>query len=163
MSCTEIYSVAPNGDVVPFAEVHKWGGAMAVWMRLAECYLPTPDVFTLMLQEMRPVIDLLDTDRLAGWERLTLLTTLDRAIVPVPIVEAVADALDQFQEHHTVPGRLLLVSKQAVELRRLLAEVPEHGWRGACWNQTSVSSSLWHGYNVDSMDRHWYIEDPRER
>lgn len=174
MSCTEIYAVAPNGDVVPFVEIpNAWGGAMAVWQGLARRYLPGTNIGTLMLEEMRPVFALLDGDLITDWERLTLLTTCDRVVVPVAIASVVADAFDQFQDYHTVPGYLLSVSRQADELRRMLAEVPEQGWRGVCWNQTSVNGdALWYGverddehvpYNVDSMDRHWYLKDPRER
>jgi hypothetical protein len=45
MSRTEMYAVAPNGDVVPFAAIQNaWGGAMAVWMPRAALRATPEDV-----------------------------------------------------------------------------------------------------------------------
>jgi hypothetical protein len=190
MSTTEIFAVEKSGDVVgKFDLRNSWGGAMAIWTSLSTRHLSlgSDGMYSMMSTGMKPLFDLLKTDKLTRWEKIVLLTTSDNAIVKAENFIEVAGAMETFYESYKGlnEGKVFHLDKQAECLRTLHAEIEEHGWRGVCWNQTSVNAdSPWYGryeeleedgehyeervpYNIDRDDKHWFViedlDSPEEK
>lgn len=189
MSYTELYVVRPDGQVTSYAQFgNAHGGAMAVWRILIEKYFGVTGVglIRMMDNNFKELFDLQTRGGLESWEDLVLTTTHDNVIVPIEHVETVAAAMEKFDEvygpNERAKNYAFSIGSQAKELRQILAEREEHGWRGVCWNQTSVSCPIWSGrwvelskddphygqpdydqteqvpYNVDEHDDHWFYE-----
>lgn len=173
MSSTEMFAVGQNGDVVPFEQFHNaWGSGMAVWQLLSERYLaPLGHTFFELLRDgVSSLFDLAREGGLEPWEVVVLMTTADRVVIPIEHVESVASAFEKFDEHYGDQMRhkqhAFSIPAQAIALRRMVAEREEGGWRGVCWNQTSVGDALWGGvyedgengdprpYNIDRDSSH---------
>lgn len=175
-----MYAVDRDGDVVPFAEFQNaWGGAMAVWRVLFDRYIEAVDnslgFYGMLTDGMRGLFAQAREGRFEPWETVTLMTTCDRVVISIEHVESVASALEEFDRQHAPQaGPAFSVGAQAKELRRMLAEHEEKGWRGVCWNQTSVVDALWCGvpdveedgpefrpYNIDRDEGHWFWPEPK--
>jgi hypothetical protein len=168
-----MYTAAPNGDVESYAEFRNaHGGAMAVWRILSEKYLNAkgPAFMMLMMQGFKPLFDMHKQGKLEPWEAVVLTTTYDKVFIPIEHVASVASAFEKFVEENAEYGKQFVFSipEQAKNLRFLLTEVEEKGWRGIGWNQNSVSEAIWTGqyglkedpdehfpYNIDRDTKHW--------
>lgn len=166
-----MYTAGPSGDVEPYAEFRNaHGGAMAVWRILSEKYLNVkgPEFMMLMMQGFKPLFDMHKQGKLEPWEAVVLTTTYDRVFIPIEHIASVASAFEKFVEEYGAAqeGMAFSIPEQAKNLRFLLTEVDEKGWRGVGWNQNSVSDAIWTGeydkeegdnipYNVDRDDKHW--------
>lgn len=184
MSTTEIYAIESNGDVVHRTDLrNSWGGAMAVWTSLSGRHLNGSDPLGGMMDGFKSLFALLKTDKLERWEKLVLLTTCDNAVLRAENFMEVADAFERFHEEYRIAneGKVFHARAQAELLRELHREGDEHGWRGVCWNQTSVNGdSPWYGvreewdeesdeeepdprpYNIDRDEQHWFVMDDLE-
>lgn len=169
-----MYAVEAGGDVVPFAEFQNaHGGAIAVWRVLAERYLAGTPFFELLQGGLKELFALAREGKMEPWETVVLMTTCDNVVLPVEHVESVASAFEEFDRHHGDQQReqsyAFSIPDQARELRRMVEEREEEGWRGVCWNQTSVNGDApWYGvwedgeedesrpYNIDRDDVHWF-------
>lgn len=176
-----MYLVDRDGDVVPLATLQNaHGGAMAIWRILAEKRLGISGMrFTmLMMDGMRPIFQGAREGKFEPWETVALMTTTDRVIVPTEHVEAVASALQKFDDEYGSEMRandyVFHVGAQARALRDYVEKAEENGWRGVCWNQMSVSESLWDGvleegeneprpYNIDrDAGGHWFWPEDKQ-
>jgi hypothetical protein len=174
MSSTYIYTVGADGDVLFHSEFrNSWGGAMAVWGVLSEKYLGWQR-YSLMTKDLQPLWDLNNDRRLEVWERIVLATTLDQVVIDIAHVPTIALAFERFHEHWApaLKGTVFSIGAQAEVLRNIVAEAKSKGWRGVCWNQTSVSGGVWEkqvpcdkcksdsemeprAYNIDTDEEHW--------
>jgi|GEM_PF-2022892 len=192
MSYTEMYAVREDGEVVSFAEfANSHGGGMAVWRILIKKYFGVTGVGLIKMMDggFKGLFEFQKEGKLQPWEDVVLTTTCDNVIVPIECVETVASAMEVFDDTYgpveRTEQRAFSIGQQAKELRRMLAEREEHGWRGVCWNQTSVNGdALWYGrwvecsecdsverehdeegenvpYNVDEHDDHWFYKPER--
>lgn len=170
-----MYVANREGDVTLYAEFkNAHGGAMAIWRALSESHLGVkgPEFMALMMQEFKPLFDLHKQGKLEPWEAVVLTTTYDRVFIPIEHVASVASAFEKFDEVHGFGQHerklAFSIGEQAKNLRFMLTEIEEKGWRGVCWNQTSVNGdALWYGvpdernqnerrpYNIDQDDEHW--------
>ena len=155
---------------------------MAIWTSLSARHLSGGDGFGGMMDGYKDLFALLKTDKLERWEKLVLLTTCDNAVLKAENFVEVAEAFEKFHEEYKVAneGKVFHMLAQAQILRELHGEGDEHGWRGICWNQTSVNGdALWYGvreegdeeseeeeeedeprpYNLDRDDKHWFVFD----
>lgn len=174
-----MYAVARDGNVVPFAEFkNAFGGAIAIWRILFDRYVEPDDdlgFYGLFRDGIRGLFDLARENKFEPWETVTLMTTCDRVVISIEHVESVASAFEEFDRQHgpAQAGLAFSVGAQAKALRCLLEEREQEGWRGVCWNQTSVNGdSLWYGvqeapdredeepdirpYNIDRDEGHWF-------
>lgn len=174
MSSTYIYTVGADGDVLFHSEFrNSWGGAMAVWGVLSEKYLGWQR-YSLMTKDLQPLWDLNNDGRLEVWERIVLATTLDQVVIDIAHVPTIALAFERFHEHWApaLKGSVFSIGSQAEVLRNIVAEAESEGWRGVCWNQTSVCGDAWEtrgpcgegeddleagvrAYNIDTDEGHW--------
>lgn len=170
MSATILYAIERDGDVVKhtsFRNAH--GGCMAIWRILAEHHLgKTGMEFAMMISTgYKEVFDLAKEGRLAPWEVVTLMTTYDRVVIPIEHVASVASALKKFGEEYGPAqdkrGFVFSVPEQAKALQEIADTAEEKGWRGACWNQMSVSDSLWDGVSVLEKNEDGEEEEEVER
>jgi len=163
-----MYVAGREGDVEPYAEFRNaHGGSMAVWRILSEKYLDAkgPAFMMLMMQGFKPLFDLHKQGKLEPWEAVVLTTTYDKVFIPIEHIASVASAFEKFVEVHgpSQEGMVFSIPEQAKNLRFLLTEVEEKGWRGVGWNQNSVSEAIWTGsrddepvpYNIDRDTKHW--------
>ena len=143
---------------------------MAIWRVLAEKYLGTngPEFMMLLVQGFKPLFDLHKQGKLEPWEAVVLTTTYDKVFIPIEHIASVASAFEKFVEEYgpSQEGMVFSIPEQAKNLRFMLTEVEEKGWRGVGWNQNSISEAIWTGeydeevgdripYNIDRDTKHW--------
>lgn len=157
---------------------------MAVWRLLAERHLGGDEggmaFFMMMNNGLKELFDLARQNKIEPWETVTLMTTCDNVLIPIEHVESVASAFDEFVKRYgpiqESRQHAFSIPDQARELRRMLEEREEKGWRGVCWNQTSVNGdALWYGvndeedpddrraYNIDKDSEHWTWPEPKPK
>lgn len=148
---------------------------MAVWGALSQKYLPGYEGYKGLVDGYQKLFDLLKTNKLARWERIVLLTTCTQAVVRAENFGEVAQAMETFYENYkgVLEGKVFHLDKQAEALRQLEEQREEKGWRGVCWNQTTLCGSAWwvneeseddpdgegRPYNIDKDDKHWFVMD----
>lgn len=162
MSCLEVYGVKENGEVEHYADLRNaWQGAMKVWTDLGQKYLGT-DCTTLLMSEegARKVWDLAKDSRLSEAEWTVMLMTFDCCVVPVGQMEFCAGACEQVNIGHYGKGGVATVVREMVQ----------KGYKGVCFNQTSVSGSPWtihlpedaeaedRPYNINTDTKHWLFD-----
>lgn len=161
-----MYLVDRDGDVVPLATLQNaHGGAMAIWRILAEKRLGIFGTqFTMLLMDgMRPIFQAAREGKFEPWETVTLMTTTDKVIVPTEHVASVASALQKFADEHgpemEANNFVFHVGAQAKVLRDYVEQAEKEGWRGVCWNQMSVSESLWDGVRLTEEEQTLAVEE----
>jgi hypothetical protein len=151
VSYTELYKITKTGNVKPYKEYqNSWRGAMMIWRKLEEKYLPPflPDWFMPTpnhtsahrntVEEMQEVWDLVEDSRLTIQERICMATTFDGYWIKRDIFGAVAEAYDWFAGNYTGTS----LGEMAQDIHRAIMDTKCYG---LCWNHTSVNGD-------------WYVE-----
>ena len=141
MSCTEMYVVEPNGDVVGYDEFrNSHRGSAWIWSEECRAAGLAPHAWLMAGLDGGEGeghgVRVWEDDYLASIDplrRAAMISTFDNLIVEPEWMDYVADALEAFE-----PGTEN-IKGQAVAMRKAKAE----GKRGVCWNQTSVNGSPW--------------------
>jgi len=152
MSRTEIYAVrSEDGDMELEAEIsNSWSGAMHVWTTLAQRHLDLPgdQSHMIMLREdlMKKVWALASDPRPEWWEKVVLLSTFDRVII-------IRGDFDRLIEAFTRWGDAALGGSMTIQCStfRLIKE-HARGFRGICFNQTSVCANPWWVHDESGED-----------
>lgn len=75
------------------------------------------------------------------FERRTCWATYDRACLRTSDIPLYAEAMERFANFYesAMEGKVFSIPEQAADMRKIFAEAEANGWRGVCWNQTSVA------------------------
>lgn len=157
MSYTILYCVPEKGEFTHEIDIrNSWRGAVFIWNALSERYLNRP---AYVNENLQPVWDLHKDERLSLSERITLLTTFDRAMVQR---SRIPDVITAFRDFIALYGSNNNLSEQIQALEKL-ESLPE--CFAVCWNQTSVTDA-WYVYESDDELRlydlsrdtgHWFL------
>ena len=186
MSCVEIFPFNRAGICMrtKAASVrNSWLGAMAIWARMEEKYLPTysppgypsADAYEIIMghkptrvsflfakyNPMKEVWDLFDNEKVCISDKIVLGTTFDHVLVKREDIEKVIAAFETFD------GKTNL--KEQADVLRGFLDDPEISAVG--WNANSVSCDTWANggeikadgergpYNFMKQDNHWWLFD----
>lgn len=160
MSCTEIYGFDQNGDAYFYDEVKKsFRGAMAIWARLEEKYLPpyVPEfarsrgietaedferkhgykpsrcIAILERDAMKEIWDLATSEKIPETDKICLHTTFDKCLVKKEDIPKIITAFQEFDGETSL-------REQAAILERMYAD---ENCIAVGWNQTSVCADTW--------------------
>jgi len=169
MSYTEINIIKKNGDCESYDEIrNSWRGAMAIWLRMEEKYLPEfipdwakrmpqflydeegkPKKFYRMHQAPMDGVDkgkeiweLFNSDKVSRIDKIVLGSTFDRAVV---MKENLLELIEAFENFDAVTS----LKEQAEILKQIYNEEEAIG---VCWNQTSVCQNRWTSYELVEND-----------
>lgn len=160
MSYTEIYGFDKKGNAFFYDEVHNsWLGAIAIWKKLSEKYLPEYN----FVFNMKPVWDLFTKDYVSIVDKICLGTTFDKVLVKKENIPKVIKAFLEFDGETSLKNQADILQKM-YENDNCIA---------VGWNQTSVNSAFWFvgyddekdekiPYNIFSMKEHWWLFDNLE-
>ena len=168
MSCTEIFAFDIAGNAHEYCDIRNaWRGAMAVWRKMEEEYLP-PKIFygqkISRLMGLNPkdadeIWDLFSNTKVPEHERIVLGTTFDKCLVRKEDIPKVIEAFRKFGGETSLP-------EQADVLEKLLGD---DNCIAVGWNQNSVCDSFWIKYNEETdtyypynflaMNEHWWLFD----
>ena len=150
MSYITLYKVPEIGSVVKYTTVgNSWLGAFNIWSEMSLGYL-NRQINMLHLSKMQDVWDLCKSENVPYLDRLVMASTLDYAMVKVENIPTLLLAMEGFCERFK-PGNL---PDQIVSLREIYSD---GDCFAVCWQQTSVSQSLWEGYDFSKDTRHWFL------
>ncbi len=188
MSYTEIYKFKKNGEAEFLDETKiAFRGAMMVWMKLEEKYLPSlsPPLWASTEEEksryhsrtskmmfgnegphpMQPIWDLGRDEKVDKHERIVMLTTFDNVLARKEDLPQIIEAFNSLDFESTLP-------EQAEILKTVL---DDDDCIAIGWNQTSVCGDTWINYggydeendeeipyNINTGERHWFIFDEEE-
>ncbi len=160
MSRTEIYAVTPEGDIELEAEIsNSYRGAMHVWTTLAVKYglvKPGEEGYLLIRPGlMNQVWKLRDDDRLTWWEKVVLLSTFDNVVILRDDLPRASEAFKAWSDANVIINtngarEASSIGAQGLTMKRILDH--ERGFRGVCWNQTSVCANPWWVYDTSGED-----------
>jgi hypothetical protein len=167
MSYTSIHSTTAQGEVSTLAEIdNAWRGAMFVWTKLGERYLPesqTDPYWTPLKNDGQPIWDLFKDPRLHNEEKIVLGSTFDRVMIKRENISRVCWAYSQFAQWY--PGNNSLMEQWGV-LNKAKND-PEIF--AVFWTQTSVASDIWYVFEPDKDEYrryditrdigHWFLFD----
>lgn len=153
MSRTEIYAVVEDGNIEFEAEIsNSYRGAMHVWTALAVKYglvKPGEEGYLLIRPGlMDQVWKLRDDERLSWWERVVLLSTFDKVVILRDDLPRAIEAFRAWAGANVIINtngaqEASSIGAQGLTFKRML----ERGFRGACFNQTSVCANPWWVYD----------------
>ena len=166
MSRTEIYAVDAEGNIEFEGECQNaWLGAMHVWKTLASKYgiVKPGEEYRLLLDDsvMKQIWALARDERLPWWERVVHASTFDRAIVLRDDFPRLIEAFEQWVRER--PEEAIGLACQ-LDYFKLIVE-HERGFRGICWNQTTIGESYWwvrDGSGEDEEGRQFNIDRDAE-
>lgn len=164
MSYTELFKVKSDGNAESFNEVRNaFRGAMAVWNSLEKKYLPETPFSRLFGSEAQKVWDLVKDERLTSEERICMASTFDNVMVKRENLPKLIVAFRKFPSETSLPEQADLIEME-MNLDEDLVAIG--------WNQTSVNGDTWANfggydeeegepipYNINTMDRHWFLFD----
>jgi hypothetical protein len=140
MSRTTIYAAPKSGPMYEIAEYpNAWGSAAYVWSALCGAYLGDSSFWMMRSSEAEKLWALAKDPSVSECERLTLLSTFDRAMVRHDSFLKIAQAFREFHAKYPPKGVCHLLSWAA--LLESLASDEQVFAIG--WQQTSVSENLW--------------------
>lgn len=144
MSYTTVLGI-PGGKSQPIIlgeckNAHR--GAMWIWTELAKKYIPNKESYVAVMLGGEDFFQLYKDDRLTDAEFYALISTYDRVLIPPELMETVAASLVDF-----TPGTENL-EKQAA----LIREAKAKGFKAVCFDQMSVSGTLWRVKDPDADD-----------
>jgi hypothetical protein len=167
MSCTTLYQINPDGDVVAAVDFpNAFRSAIAVWIDLAKRYEvvpPGPEGLGMLLLDdktIKRLWDLWKDPRLTEDERVVHLSTFDEALCRAEDFPKLIGAFRRYGA--TLPNSSLAEQADAIE------KLPPDA-RGCGWRQTSVAAGNWtvhddreeddpgRPYNIDRDDDHFWI------
>lgn len=158
MSCTEMYVVDSDGDVIlhkEFSNSHR--GAMMVWRQIAENMGFNVDFPFLVGDGIQKVWNIWKDNTAPLSHRIVMASTFDNVMVKRENLPNLIEAIEEYSKAFD-PGHLL---SQAATLREL---TNDDQVAAICWNQTSVNCNPWmddegEPYNINSGLRHWFLFD----
>lgn len=174
MSYTEIYGFNKEGNGFFKDEIeNSWRGAMAVWRRLEEKYLPplekeehtygdqkTSRCFLFNDEGLKEIWGLVNNKEVSDDDRVCLVTTFDNVVIKKECLPAVIKAFRNFDGESSLP-------EQADVLQELY---DDPNCIAVGWNQTSVNATTWSTYehddvkdesipyNLSTGEGHWYFD-----
>jgi hypothetical protein len=151
MSRTEIYAITPDGDIELEAKIgNSYRGAMYVWTTLSVKYglvKPGEEGYLIIRPGLMDRLwKLRDDGRLSWWEKVALISTFDNVVIMRDDMHRLIVALNTWAAQHSEGSQ----SQQAWTIRRLLDDPA--GFRGICFNQTSVCANPWWVYDSSGDD-----------
>ena len=174
MSCTEIYGFDKQGIARWYRGVHNsWTGAWYVWSTLEKKYLPSLPkrwsgddaeyISRLLTSDASDVWNLVSDKRLEAYERILLLSTMDKALVEVSKLPEFISVLEKWIE--TYPGESN--HSQQIEVIKLLMQ---EDISAVGFNATSVNCDTYtladeeegiEGYNYHDHSN-WFVFEKYE-
>lgn len=166
MSYTSMFEIDHDGNCQETKDYsNSWGAAPFVWRSLARKYLNT-DWWIEMASAGDRLWRLDRNERLPSAERIVLVLTFDRVVVPRDAMYPAAAAIDEFiKAYPPVSGEANHWPQIADDLR----DAHARGVRAVCWEQTSVASRIWRiydqateqsrPYNIDTGTEHFLLFD----
>lgn len=157
MSCTEINVIKKNGKCEQYSETHNsFRGAMAIWLRMEEKYLPEfipdwakrnpqwlvdengqPKRFYRMHQfaenKGKEIWELFSSDKVSRIDKIVLGSTFDWTIV---MKENLLELIEAFENFDGITSL-----KEQAEILKEISNNKQ--FIGVCWNQTSVNENKW--------------------
>lgn len=166
MSRTTIYAFPVAGPGVKVCEfANSWGSASRIWTSLSEKYLGDRNAWLGDLLMSEKLWKLRDDSRLSNEERLVLLSTFDRALIPARNFTLLAAAFRKFAEQHPTEGvchlRQFAVTLDLIAAGQLHLSVEP---AAVGFHQTSVSINPWWNedeerlYDLSRDDNHFFLE-----
>lgn len=152
----EVPNIGPVVEIREFGNSH--GSAPRIWSTLCARYFAEEFRWLLRPETLAELQRL----NLTWFERVALLSTMDRVIVPFRHLIFCANAFEQFDRLYPCPGRVNHLPEFAKILRELAAS-GRQDLLGVCWHQSSTSEDPW---QVSSEDDYrpfdWSIDaDPK--
>ena len=146
MSCTEIYKFNREGFAEKAGSVYNaFRGAWTIWTTMEKRHLPpfTIGGFTLSRLNTNDKVEeiwrLDANEAVPEHERIVLVSTFDKCLVKKEDLPEVIEAFRKFEGDTSLP-------EQADILEKLLAD---DDCIAVGWNQTSVNSPFWIGFDEE--------------
>ena len=166
MSCTEMYIVDKDGNVVPHKEFHNsHRGSMMVWRQIANSM--GFEGFTFLTGDrMQKVWDMWQDKSAPLSHRIVMASTFDNVMVQRENLPRLIQAIEEYSKTFD-PGNLF---SQCLSLKEL---VDDKDVQAVCWTQTSVNCDTWwvasetddddmRRHNINRDSGHWFLFDRLE-
>jgi len=179
MSYCELKVVNKSGDVIghtEFRNAHGWSAY--IWDKLFNKYAKNPEsIYDSWIGEenAKRLWALVDDERLEPFERRTLCSTFDNAMIKQEDLEKFIEDLAKFYDKHPPNNRVCHMRGMVNAIREVIKD-PEDV--AICWYQMSVSDDLWwtnlpeeycdkcgqmleresRAYNINTDDKHWFLD-----
>lgn len=173
MSTTQLSGLTRDAAFRIGETQNSWRGAMAIWKLLEKKYLPPyyPEwavdlngsyTRTLSSETMKPIWDLVNSDKVSFMDKVVLCTTFDWVLVRRENINVVLEAFGNFEGETSL-------KEQAEIIQAAIQEYPKIVAIG--WNQTSVNQDNWLdyyyeeenderiSYNLEKDKKHWFLFD----
>lgn len=170
-SYTTMYVVDEDGGLVSHSTFdNAWGSAMLIWEYFTIKYFPDVPVNNALHdhEHLKRVWALADDGRLSECERLVLLTTLDNAMSRREFLPTLAAHFFEFSDLIKPMFPATRVNSLPDQARTMIAiHNSPNAWQAIAWEQTNWrppdQPPMWSdNYNINTGDKHWFIEDDPE-